>query len=351
MRTVEIASNAPYRVLIGEGLLSRGGECLLKVHAPCAVAVISDDNVFPLYGQTLVSSLRESGFEPFPFVFPAGEESKTLETFARAESFMIRSGLTRSGLVATLGGGVAGDLGGFAAACFQRGIPFAQFPTSLLCAVDASVGGKTAVDLPEGKNMVGAFHQPCLVVCDTACFATLDALRFADGAAESVKHGLIADPELYRRMLSGAWKEDLDGTVERNVTVKRSFVLGDEKDRGRRQLLNFGHTLGHAVESLSGYRLSHGQAVAIGMAAETRAARKMGFGAVHEKDVLRALDACSLPSRCPFGAEEILRVALRDKKRAGNTLTVGALAGIGQGFLQKLTLEEFETFTRLGVEE
>ncbi len=350
MRTVDIPVQTPYQVRIGKGILARGGELLHLVHAPCAAAVISDSNVFPLYGPTLLEGLEKAGFRAFPFVFPAGEESKNLEVFGRAEAFMIRSGLTRADLAVTLGGGVAGDLGGFAAACFQRGIPFVQFPTSLLCAVDASVGGKTAVDLPEGKNMVGAFHQPSLVVCDTGCFATLDSLRFADGAAESIKHGLIADPKLFDRMLSPAWREDLEETVEMNVLVKRSFVLGDEKDRGMRQLLNFGHTLGHAVESLSDYRLSHGQAVAIGMAAEARAARKMGFGKVHEKEILAALRACGLPSQSPFGAEEILEKALRDKKRAGNTLTVGALADIGQGFLKKLTLEEFDAFVRLGVE-
>ena len=350
MITVRIGTERPYDVLIGPGLLPAGGEWIRRVHAPCRAAVISDSRVFPLYGDSLAKGLENAGFGVCPFVFPAGEESKNLTVFGQAEAFMAQSGLTRSDLVLTLGGGVAGDLGGFAAACYQRGIPFVQIPTSLLCAFDASVGGKTAVDLPEGKNMVGAFHQPDLVLCDTGCFATLDALRWADGAAESIKHGLIADPALFERMQTPLWKRDIDRTVEMNVLVKRSFVLGDEKDRGIRQLLNFGHTLGHAVESLSRYRLSHGQAVAVGMAAEARAARKMGFGAVHEREIIRALDFCGLPSQSPFGPEEILRVALGDKKRAGNAITVGALAGVGQGFLKKLDLEEFAEFVRLGVE-
>ena len=330
--------------------MDRAGELVLSVHAPCRAAVVTDSNVAPLYADRLEASLRQAGFAPCRFTFPAGEASKRLSTFEDAVRFFALQGITRSDLIVTLGGGVAGDLGGFAAACWQRGVPFVQAPTSLLCAVDASVGGKTAVDLPEGKNLVGAFHQPCLVVCDPAAFWTLDALRMADGAAESVKHGLIADAELFSDMKSGAWRRDLSRTVERNVLVKRSYVVGDERDRGQRQLLNFGHTIGHAVEALSGFGLSHGQAVAIGMAAETRAARRMGFGFVHEDEVISALDAAGLPHQCPFSADQVEAVALGDKKRAGDTITVGALRAIGAGFLEKLDLASFHRFVALGVE-
>ncbi len=350
MITVPIGTKSPYPVLIGEGILDSAGRLLADVHAPCRAAVVTDSNVAPLYAPRLEASLRQSGFTPCRFTFPAGEASKQLSTFSDAVRFLAGNGVTRADLVITLGGGVAGDLGGFAAACWQRGISFAQVPTSLLCAVDASVGGKTAVDLPEGKNLVGAFHQPCAVICDPGTFQTLDSLRMADGAAESVKHGLIADAGLFSDMKSGAWRQDLSRTVERNVLVKRAFVVGDEHDRGQRQLLNFGHTIGHAVEALSDYQLSHGQAVAIGMAAETRAARRMGFGSVHEDEVIEALDAAGLPHVCPFSSAEVEAVALGDKKRAGDTITVGALRAVGEGFLEKLDLASFRRFVALGVD-
>ena len=350
MITVPIQTASPYSVLIGQGLLDTLGQLLLQVHGPCRTAVVTDSRVGALYGDRAERALEKAGFSPCRFTFPAGEASKRLSTFEAAVRFFAAHGITRTDLVVTLGGGVAGDLGGFAAACWQRGVPFVQVPTSVLCAVDASVGGKTAVDLEEGKNLVGAFHQPVMVVCDTAAFETLDDACIADGAAESVKHGLIADEALLARMRSGAWLRDMDRTVEQNVLVKRGFVVGDERDRGRRQLLNFGHTIGHAVETLSRYSLSHGQAVAIGMAAETRAARRMGFGGVDADEVIDVLKACGLPAVCPYPAEQVYRAALGDKKRAGDRVTVGALRRAGEGFLQTLDLADFSRFVTAGVE-
>ena len=349
MKTVAIPTGKPYEVLIGRGLIGRAGQEIARVHAPCRVCVVSDSRVSALYFFSLEAALKEAGFECRLFAFPEGEASKTLRTFGEAEAFLFASGLTRSDLVVTLGGGVAGDLGGFAAACYQRGIPFVQIPTSLLCAVDASVGGKTAVDLPGGKNMVGAFHQPILVLCDTAAFSTLDEKRWADGAAESVKHGLIHDSGLFARMSSPLWREDIDSTVEMNLEVKKSFVCGDETDRGKRQLLNFGHTIGHAVESLSGFSLSHGQAVAIGMAAEIRAARRMGMSAADENDVIPVLRSLGLKTECPFGHREVIEAALGDKKRAGNTITFAVLERIGRARLEKTDLDTFAEYVRLGV--
>ena len=350
MRTVAVPAGKAYEVRIGRGLIPRAGREIARVHAPCRVCVVTDSRVAALYADSLEGALREAGFESRLFVFPEGEASKTLRTFGEAEAFLFASGLTRSDMVVTLGGGVAGDLGGFAAACYQRGIPFVQVPTSLLCAVDASVGGKTAVDLPGGKNMVGAFHQPVLVLCDTAAFSTLDEKRWADGAAESVKHGLIADAGLFGRMSSPLWREDIDGTVEMNLEVKKSFVCGDERDMGKRQLLNFGHTIGHAVESLSGFALSHGQAVAIGMAAEIRAARRMGPSPVDEKDVIPVLASCGLPTECPYEWADVARAAMGDKKRAGNAIALGVLTRVGEARLEKTDLEAFREFVRLGVE-
>ena len=350
MKTLTVPTASPYHVLIGRGLIARAGQEIARVHAPCRACVVSDSRVAALYSGALERALEEAGFESFLFTFPEGESSKTVRTFAEAEAFLFASGLTRSDLVVTLGGGVAGDLGGFAAACYRRGIPFVQVPTSLLCAVDASVGGKTAVDLPGGKNMVGAFHQPSLVICDTAAFDTLDEKRWADGASESVKHGLIGSLPLFRRMCTSLWREDIDATVEMNLEVKRGFVFMDETDRGKRQTLNFGHTIGHAVESLSGFSLSHGQAVAIGMAAEIRAARRMGMSCVDENEVIPVLRSLNLPTECTYGRREVTEAALGDKKRAGNSITFAVLDSIGKARLEETDLETFAEFVRLGVE-
>lgn len=350
MIRVLIDTDAPYEALVGRGLLADLGALIARVHAPSKAAVITDRTVGALYGQKALQALEQAGFSPALFEFPAGEEYKTLSTYADAQAFLIGMGLTRSDIVVTMGGGVAGDLGGFAAATYQRGVPFIQVPTTLLCAVDASVGGKTAVDMPGGKNMVGAFHQPSLVVCDTDTFSSLPENRLADGAAEALKHGLIANEALFDRMRDGSWHDDMEAIVARNIEIKRSFVVGDEKDRGMRQMLNFGHTLGHAVETLSGYALSHGQAVALGMVMETRAANRMGFGCADEDKIARALEKNGLMVSCGFSADDVLKTALHDKKRAGDQVVVAALEKIGKGRLKALPLGEFERYVRLGVE-
>lgn len=350
MTTVHVDAGAPYDVLIGAGLLNEIGKKIRAIHAPCRAAIVTDETVGALYGARVKNALKGAGFEPAYYAFPAGEAQKTLETYGRVLRFLVQSGTTRGDLIVALGGGVVGDLAGFAAATYLRGIPFVQVPTTLLCAVDASVGGKTAVDLPEGKNLVGAFHQPALVLCDTDTFLSLPQTRMADGAAESVKHGLIADESLFERMRTGAWREQIEETVARNVEIKRSFVVGDERDLGKRQLLNFGHTIGHAVETLSGFSLSHGQAVAIGIACETRAGNRMGLGDADINAAVAALEANGLPTVCAFPAEKVLEIALRDKKRLGDRISVGVLERFGRGALKSLSLAEFERYVRLGVE-
>ena len=350
MKTVHIGTGAPYDALIGAGLLKGAGERLRALHAPCRVGIVTDSNVAPLYVKPLSEALLQAGFEPVSIVIPAGEAHKTLQTYGEIQSFMVEKGLTRADLFCALGGGVVGDLTGFAAATYQRGVPFVQLPTTLLCAVDASVGGKTAVDLPEGKNLVGAFHQPLCVLCDTDTFQSLDEARWADGAAEALKHGLIADRALFERMKGGAWRADIEAVVARNIEIKRAFVEGDERDQGKRKLLNFGHTLGHAAELQSGFALSHGQAVAIGIVLEARAAHRMGFGADVAKEIIGAAQNNGLPVACPCGAEALMKAVLRDKKREGDAIEVGYLKEIGQGALKKLSIENLLRFTALAME-
>ena len=349
MRTVGIPTEKPYEVLIGRGLLASLGERLALAHRPCRAVVVTDSTVAPLYLDRALESLKKAGFSASSYVMPAGEEHKSAETFLDIQRFLIRTELTRSDLLVALGGGVVGDMTGFCAATYQRGIPFVQVPTTLLCAVDASVGGKTAIDLPEGKNMVGAFHQPLLVLCDTETFDTLPGLRWQDGAAEMLKHGVLADGEMFRLLSSGVWRERMEELVQRNVEIKRSFVVGDEKDRGKRQLLNFGHTIGHAVEWLSGFTLSHGQAVAVGMVAETRAARKMGLTKLDEAVILRGARANGLPVSFPAFAGDITAAVLRDKKRTGGALGVCVPLRLGEAGLHMLPLEQLRDYVEMGL--
>lgn len=248
-----------------------------------------------------------------------------------------------------LGGGVTGDLAGFAAATYLRGVDLVQAPTTLLAAVDASVGGKTAVDLPEGKNLAGAFHQPALVVCDTDAFSTLPEEALACGMAEQIKHGVIADEALFQ-MLSAGRPDDMAAAVARSVAIKGAIVAGDEHDNGARQLLNLGHTAGHAVELLSGLAVPHGQAVAIGMALVARASAAYGWCA---PDVPGRIEAAlvqnGLPVRCPFGAEALARAVLHDKKRRGGTVTLVIPEAVGRCALRPVPVESLAPFLAAGL--
>ena len=343
MREIMIDTNEPYRVLIGGGLLRDAGALIQSLERkPGAVAVITDSHVGPLYAERLEESLKD--FRHYVYTVDAGEENKTPETLIAILRSMALHEITRADLVVALGGGVVGDMAGFASAVYQRGMRFIQCPTTLLSAVDASVGGKTAVDLPEGKNLIGAFHQPAMVLCDTDTFQTLDPARIADGAAEIVKHAVISDEKLFDVMAAQDWQSDIDAIVARNVEIKRSFVLQDEHDLGQRQMLNFGHTIGHAVEAWSRFRLSHGQAVAVGMVMETRAARRLGMTELAEDALIGILEAKELPTAVEATAEDILEFATRDKKQQSGTVTVVVPDRIGHARLEHLDMGRFRQY-------
>jgi len=335
-----------YPVVIGSGL--EYGKLALAVKKPCRAVVVSDDNVFPLYGEAALRSFRASGYQASHFVIPHGEASKTLATVERLLAFLAQENVTRGDLLIALGGGVIGDITGFAAAVYLRGVEFLQLPTTVLAAVDSSVGGKTGVDLPAGKNLVGAFHQPVAVLCDTGTFATLPGEVYADGMAEAVKHGMIAD----REMLLSLGSLPAAEMCRRNVAIKARAVEEDEFDTGARRLLNFGHTIGHAVEALSGYRVSHGRAVAIGMMAMTRAGVRSGLTAPSCLDDLRqALARYDLPIRCGYTAQELAQSALHDKKRAGGTISLVIPKETGRAELLDLPVAQLEEFLAKGLEE
>jgi len=339
-----------YDVLIDRDLRHRAGELISAVHPVCRVLLLTDDTVEALYAQDVTASLQEAGFSVLSHVIPHGEASKSAENLIALLEKMASEHLTRADLLVALGGGVVGDLGGFAAAVYLRGIPFVQMPTTLLAMVDSSVGGKTAIDLAAGKNLCGAFHQPSLVLCDTACPDTLPPEILADGMAEVIKYAFISDRTLFHTLQGHS--PDLSEIIRLSVEDKRALVEADETDRGLRQLLNLGHTVGHAIEACSDFAISHGSAVAMGMVIITRAAERMG---VCEAGTLRALIALleryHLPTRCPFTTEQLFAVALSDKKRAGGSITLVVPHGVADSRLVTIPVDALEGYIRAGLTE
>ncbi len=293
-----VYTSKPYKILIEKGCLQKAGAlCRELFPRSKRTVVVSDSNVFPLYGEGLLLSLKEAGFAADSFTFPAGEENKQLSTFENILLFLAEKHLTRTDFIIALGGGVTGDMAGFAAACYLRGIPFVQIPTTLLAQVDSSVGGKTAVDLPQGKNLVGAFHQPSLVLIDPDTLSTLPPQWFADGMGEVIKYGCIRSEELFNLLEEGDVSQNMEDILFRCVDIKRRVVEHDEFDTGERMLLNFGHTLGHALEKLHGFSgLSHGAAVGIGMVMITKAGERAGLTAPGTADrITQVLELYHLP--------------------------------------------------------
>lgn len=351
MRCVQVRAGRPYEVFIGRGLMGEAGDKIARaLGRTCAAAILTDDTVDALYGARVARSLSERGFSVCRFAMPSGEAHKTLETWERMLTFLSENGMTRAGAVVALGGGVPGDVAGFAAASYQRGVDLVQIPTTLLAMIDSSVGGKTGVDLGGLKNQVGAFHQPRLVLIDPEALATLPAATLSDGAAEAVKYGVLGDGELFERLSRGGWTADAEWVIERCVTQKAALVAADERDTGSRQLLNLGHTLGHAIEKCSGFHFSHGRAVAVGMIYAARIARGMGLcGPEVEEAISAALAAGGLPLAAPYGAAELAAAAMADKKRAGAEITLVLPREIGRCELVRVPAAELEKLTRVAV--
>lgn len=323
MKTVKVHTGRSYEVSIGYGLMDEAGERLSRLTASRAAALIADDTVDTLYGDRVAKSLTDAGFNVIRFSFPHGEASKTLSTYGEMLDFLSQNRLTRKDTVVALGGGVTGDLAGFAAATYLRGINVLQMPTTLLAMVDSSVGGKTGVDLPAGKNLAGAFHQPVGVLCDLNALASLPEDTFADGTAEVLKYGVLCDEPLFASLEKGGWREDAESVVERCVSIKAEVCAEDEREAGRRQTLNLGHTFGHAIERCSGYTISHGHAVGIGMVYAARIAASLGRCDVAcVKRIREALTANGLPTEADFKLGALADAALSDKKRAGDSITL-----------------------------
>ncbi len=345
VQTVEVRASRRYTVQIGEGLLARTSELCADVLKGKNILLLTDETVAALYLGTVHASLTAAGFTVTSLAVPAGEESKSTATYLKVVSVLASRGFTRSDAVVALGGGVVGDLGGFCAASYLRGIGFVQIPTTLLACVDSSVGGKTAVNLPQGKNLLGAFYQPWLVVCDPLTLDTLTPETYADGMAEVIKYGMIRDAALFEALEKGTLsKTDM---IRRCVEIKRELVEEDEHDRGSRQLLNFGHTVGHAVEKCSAFVTSHGSAVAVGMSIVARAAGDIAIS----KRLQALLKKTGLPTSCAFSAEDLFAVALADKKRENDTINLVTVPTIGRGELTPMPMTELKTWIEKGLAE
>lgn len=337
MKRISVPASKHYEVLIGSGLLDQTGALASQVIAPCRAAIITDDTVNGLYGDRVEQSLRDAGFEPIRFVFPHGEASKTLATFGEALNFLAEHKLSRSDLIVALGGGVVGDLAGFVAAVYLRGIRFIQIPTTLLAAVDSSVGGKTAVDLNSGKNLVGCFYQPELVICDYDTLSTLPERTFREGCAEVIKYGVLIGGNFFQSLLETPISDQLETVICQSVAYKRDIVCGDEFDRGQRQLLNLGHTIGHAVEAKGNFSLFHGECVAIGLAAVARAAKALGRCSAETcESILRLIQQYNLPTETEFSADALFVLCCSDKKIADGSISLVVPEEIGRCTLQKM---------------
>ena len=349
MQTVHVSTpSGAYDVLVGSDILDMVGEITRKTAGGSKAFIVSNVNVDPLYGRKVADSLVLAGYEIASKIVGTGESIKNMFELCALLESIADAGLTRGDVVVALGGGVVGDLAGFAASIYMRGCNFIQVPTSLLAMVDSSVGGKTAVDLAHGKNLAGTFYQPKAVIASVECLKTISPDLFNDSCGEVIKYGVMTDPELFEELertpLSRTNFDEarVERIVTRCVELKRDVVDADEKEAGLRQTLNLGHTIGHAIEASSGYTLGHGSCVAAGMCMMARACVKLGI--CEQETANRIINVCKahgLPTDSDESNKHLFHQALSDKKRHGNTINVVLIEAIGSVRIQKISLDEF----------
>lgn len=335
MKKLTVNVQDKYDILIDKGLIDNAGELVKTVLQGKRIMLVSDTNVYPIYGEQVKHSLENAGFQVFTYIFTAGESSKKTSVVIDIVEQMAENQMTRSDGVVALGGGVCGDMAGFASAIFLRGVKFVQIPTSLLAQVDSSVGGKTAVDLPQGKNLCGAFHQPSLVIIDTNVLDTLSPHFFSDGMGEVIKYGCIRSSELFDRLERENAKDFIEDVIYHCLDIKRVIVENDEKEMGERALLNFGHTCGHAIEKLWSFEnITHGEAVGIGMIMAAQAGESIGITEAGTADrISKLLEKYGLPTTDSHSISEIVDAMSADKKRTSTGIKLVLLSKIGEGFV------------------
>lgn len=356
MEKITIRTSKEYSVLVEDGLLAKAGQLISEAipsrdeEEKRKVCIVCDKNVYRLYGrefQPLQQSIVDAGFRLHIYVFPAGEKNKTLETAIAVTSFLAENDFTRSDIVVALGGGVAGDIAGFASSIYMRGISFVQIPTTLLAMADSSIGGKTGVNAFGGKNMLGTFRQPDLVIADPRALETLSGGRLLDGLAEIIKAGFIGDVTIFDTISEG-----LVPAAVKAIKVKKDIVEKDERESGLRRLLNFGHTIGHAIEKCSDFRISHGVAIMTGMYITALAAETCGWTMSTISDNIRqVIDAFDYPVILKYSAEELAIAALCDKKRSGSEITIIYPDKPGRCQMKSLPEKDLEHFISQGLEK
>ena len=345
-----VSTSTTYSILIGHQLLPRLGEESAAIIKGRSAVIVSDSNVWPIYGAEAIASLEQVGFRVCSFIVPAGESSKNGENYLNLLNFLAEHQLTRSDCLIALGGGVIGDLTGFAAATYLRGIPYIQVPTTLLAMVDSSVGGKTAINLPSGKNLAGAFYQPALVLCHIDALNTLPADRFTEGCAEVIKYGLLYDAPLFSNLEESGTEFDRVSVIAKCIEWKKQVVMADEFDTGIRRMLNLGHTIGHSIEKASNYAISHGAAVSIGIAIISRYAVSQRL--CSEEDCRRIIDVLTkfgLPTHTTFPVDVLTQHALSDKKRQGDQISLIVPATIGCCKLIQVSTFDLENCVKEGM--
>ncbi len=343
------ASSGTYDVRIGKGSITFLGETVRETTKAKRCVIVSGQNVNKLYGERVQDLIGKSGLECFRYELPVGEEAKSLRCYGELLNYLAEKRFSRTDCLIALGGGVTGDLTGFVAATYQRGIPYIQVPTSLLAAVDSSVGGKTAINLPAGKNQAGAFYQPKAVICDVNVISTLPERELRAGFAEVIKYAVLGDADLFDQLTQ---PYDLEDVIETCVRLKADIVAEDEYDTGRRRLLNLGHTFGHAVEQCSAYQLLHGEAVAIGIAMICRAAVRRGFFSKASCDaVIDLLRSFGLPVDTEFSPEDLYEAMLHDKKFAAGILHLIIPKSIGWCVIEEINPEELFGWLLDGLEK
>ena len=323
--------------------LNFGGE-VRKIVSGDTIVVVTDENVKPLYLDRYMQDLQSVGFDVYSFTIAPGEESKSGEVYLELLNYLAEIPLTRADALVALGGGVVGDLTGFAAATYLRGIKVIQVPTTVLAVVDSSIGGKTAINLPAGKNLAGAFHQPALIWRDVKMLESLPADTYLNGMAEVIKYGVLADADLWSLLLNYAnVQNNMPEIIDRCVSIKNRIVAEDEFDNGTRQLLNFGHTIGHAIERASDFAVSHGFAVAKGMAAIADISARQGWCSMEcAQEIRQLLENYGFDLSIDYSMDELYNIMLSDKKRKGGVIDLVVPERIGKCVLKRLTTEELK---------
>lgn len=331
MQRIKVKASINYEVVIGKDLLKKAGAEIAKVIAPCKVLIVSDDKVAPKYMQTVSKSMTDEGFCVYTYVLKHGEKSKSADNFFKLQNFLAENDFTRTDMMIALGGGVVGDLTGFVASTFLRGIRYVQMPTTLLAGIDSSVGGKTAIDLKSGKNLVGTFYQPSKVIFDVKTLESLPEKEYLNGLGEGVKYAIMDGGEIYELVKDGLNHEKLERFCALCVKSKKAVVEKDEKEGGYRRILNLGHTIAHAIEKLSDYTIPHGKCVAMGLKAIADVSLKNGWLEVTDSVLIeKMLRNNGLMTPPPYKVEDMIEVIRRDKKMNGDTITIVVINKIGK---------------------